>query len=146
MKLDEKAIGWIIREKKKGTPTRIITEIEGITRQRVIDYKQYRETGRIPELRNPGRPRKELSDGEIGAIKEVYEEYRCNAVVLQTILRKKGFNVSKNKIHEVLDERLCKREEQKKEEEVDSLRKKAFNGVMAYRLVFQRKVDDGLSG
>jgi len=102
VKLDEKAIGWIIREKKKGTPTRIITEIEGITRQRVIDYKQYRETGRIPELRNPGRPRKELSDGEIEAIKEVYEEYRCNAVVLQTILRKKGFNVSKNKIHEVL--------------------------------------------
>jgi len=87
VKLDEKAIGWIIREKKKGTPTKEITEIENVTPRRVIDYKRYRETGRIPELRNPGRPRKELSDGETEAIKEAYEEYRCNAIVLQIILR-----------------------------------------------------------
>mgnify|MGYP000412654397 CR=1 FL=1 len=80
MKLDEKAIGWIIREKKKGTPTKEIAEIGRNIRKRVNQiYKRYKETGRIPELRNPGRPRKELLDREIEAIKESYEEYRCNA-------------------------------------------------------------------
>ncbi len=39
---------------------------------------------------------------EISAIKEPYEEYRRNGAILQTILRKKGFKISKNKIHEVL--------------------------------------------
>ena len=84
VKLDEKAIKWIIREKKKGTPTRIIAEIEGISTRRVNQiYKQYVETGEIPRLKKPGRPKKELSEEEIKAIEEVYMEYRCNAIVLQ---------------------------------------------------------------
>ena len=50
MKLDEKTIKWIIREKEKGTPTITIAEIEGITRQRVNQiYKQYKDTGEIPK-------------------------------------------------------------------------------------------------
>jgi len=32
VKLDEKAVKWIIREKEKKIPTRIIAEIERITR------------------------------------------------------------------------------------------------------------------
>ncbi len=47
VKLDEKAIKWIIREKEKGTPTRIIAEIEGISTRRVNQiYKQYKENKR----------------------------------------------------------------------------------------------------
>ena len=64
MKLDEKAIGWIIREKEKGTPTKEIAEIENVTPRRVIDYKRYRETGRIPELRNPEDPEKNSRIGK----------------------------------------------------------------------------------
>ena len=101
--LDEKAIKWVIREKEKGTPTKEIAEIEGITPRRVNQiYKQYKETGEIPRLKKPGRPKKELTEEEIEVIKEAYKEYRCNAIVLQTILRKRGYNISKNKIHEVL--------------------------------------------
>ena len=71
MKLDEKTIKWIIREKEKGTPTRIIAEIEGITPRRVNQiYRQYKETGETPELRRPGRPKKNLSEEEIKAIKD----------------------------------------------------------------------------
>ena len=63
MKLDEKTIKWIIREKEKGTPTRIIAEIEGISTRRVNQiYRQYKDTGEIPKLRKPGRPKKELSE------------------------------------------------------------------------------------
>ena len=103
MKLDEKAIKWIIREKEKGTPTKEIAEIEGISERRVNQiYKQYKETGEIPKLKKPERPRKELTEEEIEAIKETYEEYRCNAIVLQIILNKRGYTISKNKIHEVL--------------------------------------------
>ena len=60
------------------------------------------ETGGIPRLKKPGRPKKELSEEEIKAIEEVYIEYRCNAIVLQKILKERGYNTSKNKIHEVL--------------------------------------------
>ncbi len=103
MKLDEKTIKWIIREKEKGTPTRIIAEIEGISTRRVNQiYKQYVETGDTPKLREPGRPKKELSIEEIKAIKEVYTEYRCNAIVLQKVLKERSYNISKNKIREVL--------------------------------------------
>ena len=103
MTLDEKAIKWIIREKEKGTSTREIAEIEGISTRRVNQiYKQYRETGKMPKLRKPGRPVKELEEEEIEAIKEAYREYRCNAIVLQIILNKRGYSISKNKIHEVL--------------------------------------------
>ena len=63
VKLDEKAIKWIIREREKGTPTRTIAEIEEITPRRANQiYRQYKETGEIPKLRKPGRPKKELSE------------------------------------------------------------------------------------
>jgi len=98
VKLDEKTIKWIIREKEKGTPTKEIAEIEGITPRRVNQiYKQYKDTGEVPKPKNPGRPKKELSEEEIKAIKEGYDEYKCNAVVLQKILKEKGYNISKNK-------------------------------------------------
>jgi len=74
VKLDEKAIKWIIREKEKGTPTKLIAEIENVTPRRVSDYKQYKDTGKIPRLKKPGRLRKELSEEEIKAVKDVYEE------------------------------------------------------------------------
>jgi len=47
-------------------------------------YKQYKDTGRIPKLRKPGRLKKELSKEGIKAI-QAYEEYRCNAIHLQKI-------------------------------------------------------------
>ncbi len=79
MKLDEKAIKWIIREKEKGTPAKEIAEIEGVTPRRVNQiYKQYKDTGEIPRLRKPRRPKK-LTEEEINAIRDAYEEYRCNA-------------------------------------------------------------------
>ena len=73
-KSDEKAIKWTIREKEKGTSTKLIAEIENVTPRRVTDYKQYKDTGKIPRLKKPGRPRKELSEEEIKAVKDVYEE------------------------------------------------------------------------
>jgi len=135
VKLDEKGIKWIIREKEKGTPTKEIAEIENITPRRVNQiYKQYKDTGKIPKPKKPGRPKKELSEEEIGAIKEAYEEYRCNAILLQKILKERSYSISKNKIHEVLKMLgYAKEEKNKKEkEEVDSLRKKAFHGVVAH--------------
>jgi len=72
-------------EGNTGTPTRIIAGIEGISIRRVNQiYRQYKETGEIPELRKPGRPEKNLSKEEIKAIKDAFEEYRCNAIVKNT--------------------------------------------------------------
>ena len=35
VKLNEEGIKWIIREKEKETPTKLIVKIEGITKQRI---------------------------------------------------------------------------------------------------------------
>jgi len=44
VKLDEKAIKWIRREKEKGTSTKLIAEIENVTPRRVNQiYKQYKD-------------------------------------------------------------------------------------------------------
>ena len=89
--------------KGEGNTDKEIAEIEGITPRRVNQiYRQYKETGEVPKPKKLGRPKKELSKEEIKDIKEAYEEYRCDAIVLQTILKKKGHSISKNKIHEVL--------------------------------------------
>ena len=99
MKLDEKVIKWIIREKEKRTATRTIAEIEGISTRRVNQiYRQYKETGEIPKLRKPGRPKKELSKEEIKAIKEAYEEYRCDAIVFDNATAENALKVLKEAI------------------------------------------------
>jgi putative transposase len=115
VKLDEKAIKWIIREKEKGTLAKEIAEIEGVTPRRVNQiYRQYRDTGEIPKLRKPGRPKKELTEEDIKVIKDTHEEYRCNAIVSQKILKERGYNISKNKIHKVLKMLGYAREEKNK--------------------------------
>lgn len=56
-KLNE--IRWIIRE--KGCSTKAIAEVQHITVQRVNQmYKQYRVTGEASELKNAGRPKRQL--------------------------------------------------------------------------------------
>ena len=99
MKLDEKAIKWIIREKEKGTPTKEIAEIEGITPRRVNQiYRQYKETGEVPKPKKLGRPKKELSKEEIKDIKEAYEEYRCDAIVFENATAENALKVLKEAI------------------------------------------------
>ena len=121
--------------KREGN-TRIMAEIEKITPRRVNQiYRQYKDTGEIPKLRKPGRPKKELSEEEIKAIKEAYEEYRCNAIVLQKILKERGYT-TKNKIHEVLKMLGYSKEEKNKKKRKNTLRKKTFHEFVAYRLVF----------
>jgi len=61
VKLDEKAIRWIIREKKKGTPTKVIAEIEGISTRVNQIHREYRKTGKMSKLKKLGRPVKNLT-------------------------------------------------------------------------------------
>jgi len=78
-KLKERKIRWIIREKEKGSSSKAIAEVQHITVQRVYQiYRQYRATGKVPELKNAGRPGKELTDMEKSIIVSAYRKYRIN--------------------------------------------------------------------
>ena len=63
IKLDEKKIQWIIREKGKGElSTTQIAKILNVSRRRVLQlWAEYRKTGKMPVIKKPGRPKKHLS-------------------------------------------------------------------------------------
>ena len=89
---------------------------------------------RNSQPKKPGKPKKELSEEEIKTIKEVYGEYRCNAIVLQKILKERGYNIGKNKIHEVLKMLGYAKEEKSKKKRKKWVRYESILGL-AYRLV-----------
>jgi len=66
VKLNGKRIRWIIAQKLKGESTSTIAEIQGISTRRVQQiYKEYVETGKLPQVgNNPGRPKKPLLSDE----------------------------------------------------------------------------------
>ena len=59
-----------------------------------------------------------------------------DAMQLQKILKERGCNISKNKIHEVLKMLGYSKEEKNKKKRKKWIRKKAFYEFVAYRLVF----------
>ncbi len=104
-KLDDKKIRWIIHEKLRGRGEDDLALIQGITPRRVRQlWRAYRLSGKMPTLREPGRPKKVLfSPSDIDLILEAYDELRVNALTLENVLKKRyGLNVPHNRIHAIL--------------------------------------------
>ncbi len=105
LKLTQRKIRWIIRQKERGElKTTEISGIQGITSRRVNQvYQQYRVTGDIPVLKDPGRPRERLTIREVDAVIKAHEKYKAGACMLEIILEKEfGVKMSHNKINGVL--------------------------------------------
>ena len=79
-------------------------KIQGITRVRVWQlWNEYLSIGEIPELRKPGRKRKEISDDEKKLILEKHEQYKLGPLALESrIERDTGIHIPHNRIYRIM--------------------------------------------
>src|SRR5450759_386399 len=91
VKLNGKKIRWIIAQKLRGESTSTIAEIQGISARRVQQiYKEYVETGQLPQVGNSlGRPKKQLSSDDKMIIDQTYSDYKFGACYLEIIIGSK---------------------------------------------------------
>ncbi len=106
MKLTDRKIRWMIREKIKGIlSTRDIARLQSVTESRVRQlWSEYGRTGIIPSLNKPGRPRRIVSNEEVSAVLAMHKEYPCNALLLEDMLERDGIKIPHNIIHTILKE------------------------------------------
>ena len=90
MKLDQRKIHWIIRQKQKGVATKQIAQDMKISRRRVQQiWKSYAEGKQEPAIgENMGRPRKPFDEKEAQVVGEAYTLYRFGARMLEVAVRK----------------------------------------------------------
>ena len=90
MKLDQRKIHWIIRQKQKGVTTKQIALDMKISRRRVQQiWKSYAESKQEPAIgENMGRPRKPFDERESEVVSEGYRLYRFGARMLEVAVRK----------------------------------------------------------
>jgi len=102
MKLDQRKIHWIIRQKQKGVTTKQIALDMKISRRRVQQiWKSYAESKQEPVIgENMGRPRKPFDEREAQVVGEGYRLYRFGARMLEVAVRKVfKIRISHNRIH-----------------------------------------------
>ncbi len=105
MKLNKRKIRYILREKKKGTSSRILGIRMKVSKRRINQiWKEYRDTGVEPVVgKKMGRPPVPLTSEEERIVKEAYEMYRFGARMLEPIIRKEWhYVISHNRIHKYL--------------------------------------------
>jgi len=104
VKLNDRKIQWIIQEKLKGRSSGELALIQKVTRRRVEQlWQAYRLTGRIPTLKKPGRPKRNINLPEAEVVIEAYQEHQLGAINLENIIKTKlGIRIPHNRIHEVL--------------------------------------------
>jgi putative transposase len=90
MKLDQRKIHWIIRQKQKVVATKQIAQDMKISRRRVQQiWKSYAEGKQEPAMgENMGRPRKPFDGKEAQVVGEAYTLYRFGARMLEVAVRK----------------------------------------------------------
>ena len=105
IKLTQKKIDWIIKEKKKGRGTSEIASIMKITPRYVNKiYQRYKEEGEVV-LKRPGRKKEDVPENIKEAIYKIRESHpKTGAVTIEKYLKKESIKVSHNKIHEILKE------------------------------------------
>ena len=117
VKLNGKKIRWIIAQKLKGESTSTIAEIQGISARRVQQiYKEYVETGQLPQIgNNLGRPKKPLSSDDKELIDQTYSDYKFGACYLEILIEGKyNRKIPHNRIHNyLLSMNLAQSREQK---------------------------------
>lgn len=118
MKLNQKKIRWIIRQKDKGESAANITKVMKISKRRVDQiYEQYRKAQKEPIIgKSLGRPMKTYDPKEAEIIIEAYDRFKFGARMLEPIIRKYyNTDISHNRIHMyLLSEGLSVEEKKKK--------------------------------
>jgi len=102
MKLNERRVHWLIRQKQKGVTSKDLAVTMKLSRRRVEQiWKRYRDTGQEPLVgAKMGPPTKPFDAQEAEIVKEAYQRYRFGARMLERILRKVyKVRISHNRIH-----------------------------------------------
>jgi putative transposase len=104
VKLNGKKIRFMVRSVSYGeTTTKEMANLYGISQRRAQQLtKQFKDTGIVPKLKKTRRPKIELTEEEKQAIDKVWQETRRSSRMIWFELRKRGYNIGKNKIHEYL--------------------------------------------
>jgi putative transposase len=78
-------------------------------------WQRYRKTGVIPELKKPGRPRKEISDLQTRVVVEAFTRFRLGAVCLEKMIDTHFLmHIPHNTVHQILKHKGLAVEESKK--------------------------------
>ena len=115
-KLDERKVRWIVREKRRGLlKNREIAWIQGVSVRRIQQvWREFRLSGRIPELRRPGRRGEEVPEDVREIVLKAYGAHRVGAKLMERLLAKEGVRLSHNRVQRILvEEGLALREPKK---------------------------------
>ncbi len=118
MILTKRKVRCLIRWKERGESSKDIAQDLKVTKRRVNQvWRQYKETGEVPEIGNDvGRPRKENTEREMQIILEAKDKYKLGARRLEPIIdRDYEVHIPHNRIHRYLLEKgLAKENPNKK--------------------------------
>ena len=120
-KLTNKKIKWIIKQLNKGTQVKEIAAVMRVTPRRIYQIKkQYKETGKIPELKQAGRKPKPIDRETEQIILKAYRKYKLSSVMLEKpIERDYGIHIPHNTIyrvmlkHDFVEENMNKKKQRK---------------------------------
>ena len=117
MKLDPVKVEWIVRQKEKGIRNATIAGSMKVSVRRVQElWSAYRATGKVPELKRPGRRRIEPDEGERRVVGEAYAKYEVNALTLERVIETDcGRHIPHNRIHRVLKSMGLAKDEPRKQ-------------------------------
>ena len=106
VKLTDEGIKWMVkRVSSENFTVKQASRTYGITERRVQQLtKMYRDTGEFPKLNPNRRPKTHLSDEQKAIIDKVWEETRLGARLLFYELKRRGYRIPHNKIHQYLRE------------------------------------------
>ena len=99
-KLDPLKVSWIIRAKENGMRnTDVSSSMKISTRWVQKLYSRYRNSGEIPTLRKPGRPKRVITEEMEEVVQSAFEKFRCSAVFLEKIIDGDGIHIPHNTIN-----------------------------------------------
>jgi transposase InsO family protein len=101
VKLNKSRIKWLVRQVVRfgKTPAKV-AHVYGVTARRVRQLvQQFKEHGKMPELKKERRPRTYLSEEQKETIDKAFEETRLSARLLYYELKRRETPVPKNKLY-----------------------------------------------
>lgn len=104
VKLTEKKRKWIVLQLKKGEPVNRVALAQKVSRKTIWEIiKKFEQDGNEGlKTHKPGRLFEPLNPKFYNLVVEEWKKNKCGARKLHAIIKRKGFNVSRRKIEQVL--------------------------------------------
>lgn len=107
-------------------------------------WQRYRKTGTIPELKKPGRPRKEISDLQTRVVAEAFTKYRLGAVCLEKVIDTHFLmHIPHNTIHQILKQKGLAIEEPRKRNRRKWIRYERTYSNSLWHVDYKQQLPDG---